>query len=388
MDVLADELGRVQTALQDEDDPPYWMGIEVVDTEQIQIEAAHGAADAVRRTHRRTADVDIRVGSQQLDNTHQIRDGGWFSSDRRHAISLPLEAGGEAVSRRILWAALDDAYRSAVKRLIKVRNNALIKVVSKDNSPDFSDAPVVEDIRPIPALILDEAVWLDHSRRVSAKLMTHEGVHDTNVSLVAKRIVRRIVTTEGTQIRFPETRYRIFMWVRTTAEDGMKLALSDYVDSRTEAGLPDGAALDAMADRLGARLTALRAAPVVEPFVGPAILRGRAAAVFFHEVLGHRVEGHRQKDEEEGQTFTDKVGERILPSFLSVVDDPTRARLGGVHLAGAYPYDDEGVVSEAVTLVERGILRGFLMSRSPIKGFARSNGHGRRERVWSPARAA
>jgi predicted Zn-dependent protease len=131
-------------------------------------------------------------------------------------------------------------------------------------------------------------------------------------------------------------------------------------------------------------VTALRAAPVVDPYVGPAILRGRAAAVFFHEILGHRAEGHRQKDEEEGQTLRDKVGERIFPPFLSVVDDPTLRRIGAVDLSGHYRFDDEGVAAERVTLVEDGVYKGFLMSRAPIEGFAHSNGHGRRQPGAAP----
>ena len=111
--------------------------------------------------------------------------------------------------------------------------------------------------------------------------------------------------------------------------------------------------------------------------MGPAILSGRAAGVFFHEIFGHRIEGHRQKDETEGQTFTKSVGKPVLPEFLSVIFDPTRADYKGVALNGTYLYDDEGVKARQVTVVENGILKTFLMSRSPIDGFPQSNGHGR-----------
>ena len=127
------------------------------------------------------------------------------------------------------------------------------------------------------------------------------------------------------------------------------------------------------------RVTDLKNAPLLEPYTGPAILRGRAAGVFFHEIFGHRVEGHRQKDEDEGQTFTDMVGEQVLPDFLSVVDDPTIRSLAGLDLNGTYPYDDEGVLAQRVALVDHGELLGFLMSRAPIEGIDSSNGHGRRQ---------
>src|SRR5215831_17156811 len=98
-------------------------------------------------------------------------------------------------------------------------------------------------------------------------------------------------------------------------------------------------------------LDGLRKAPVAEPYAGPALLSGRAAAVFFHEVLGHRLEGHRQRDEDEGQTFTKKVGQEVLPKFLSIVDDPTKTDLSGVKLAGTYEYDSEGIPAKPVEVI-------------------------------------
>jgi predicted Zn-dependent protease len=120
-------------------------------------------------------------------------------------------------------------------------------------------------------------------------------------------------------------------------------------------------------------------APAVEPFHGPAILSGRAAGVFFHEIFGHRVEGHRQKDETEGQTFTKSVGSPVLPDFLSVSFDPTRKSIDSIDLNGTYSYDDEGVKARPLTVVDNGVLKTFLMSRSPIQDIEHSNGHGRRQ---------
>jgi TldD protein len=133
------------------------------------------------------------------------------------------------------------------------------------------------------------------------------------------------------------------------------------------------------ADSMIADLKALRKAPLADPYIGPAILEGRAAGVFFHEIFGHRVEGHRQKNEEEGQTFAKKIGEPIMPAFVSVYDDPTLARIGGTDLNGHYNFDDEAVTAQRATLVDAGVLRSFLMSRSPTRGFSVSNGHGRRQ---------
>jgi predicted Zn-dependent protease len=159
----------------------------------------------------------------------------------------------------------------------------------------------------------------------------------------------------------------------------MDLAAMQDFQSTDLDRLPKPEVIAAAVNRVGVDLAALLKAPTVEPFIGPAILSGRAAGVFFHEIFGHRVEGHRQKDEAEGQTFTKAIGTPVLPDFLSVVFDPTRKAIGSTELNGTYAYDDEGIQARPVTVVENGILKTFLMSRSPINGFDHSNGHGRRQ---------
>jgi predicted Zn-dependent protease len=158
----------------------------------------------------------------------------------------------------------------------------------------------------------------------------------------------------------------------------MDLTTSETFEAFDAKDLPKDEVIRAAIDRVGKDLTGLLKAPVVDPFVGPAILSGRAAGVFFHEIFGHRVEGHRQKDETEGQTFTKSVNGPVLPEFLSVIFDPTKRKVGAVDLNGWYRFDDEGVPARPVTVVDKGILKTFLMSRSPIDGFPTSNGHGRR----------
>ena len=159
----------------------------------------------------------------------------------------------------------------------------------------------------------------------------------------------------------------------------MDLSQSYIFNAATEDGLPDEAKIREAFQGVIDMVLALRKAPLVEPYIGPAILLNRASGVFFHEIFGHRIEGHRQKSVDEGQTFTKMVGKLILPEFLSVIDDPTRPRSGDEELRGFYRYDDEGVPASRVNLVENGVLKTFLLSRSPVPGFAHSNGHGRRE---------
>jgi predicted Zn-dependent protease len=188
-----------------------------------------------------------------------------------------------------------------------------------------------------------------------------------------------MVNNEGTAITTPSHSTRLVMEAQTRAEDGMDLLRVETFQAPSAAGLPGEKELTEKIEKMATDLNALRKAPVAEPYDGPALLSGRAAAVFFHEVLGHRLEGHRQKDEDEGQTFTKKIGQEVLPKFLSVTDDPTMAELAGVKLAGNYAYDNEGVPAQRVEVIKDGILKSFLMSRMPIKGFDHSNGHGRNQ---------
>ena len=380
LSAAVDELERVTAALSQQPEPAYWIGLGIIDRTTFEVQATHGAASEPDQYQVRLADIDLRVGSPALDNTHKIRDAGWFSEDPRPSLDIPIVDDALGYATRVaIWQAADDAYRSAVRRLIKVRANESVKVEREDQSADFSDAEVVVDLGEIVPLTLDAEAWQDIVRDVSEVFLDYPDVYDSSVSLHAENHVSYVLTSEGTRIRHSRARIRLAMWGTTVADDGMSLQVYDHIDAMTMDGIPDPDTLEAMARTVAQRVTDLRAAPLVDPYVGPAILRGRAAAVFFHEILGHRVEGHRQKDEDEGQTLTDKVGEAIFPDFISVTDDPTLIQWEDTDLNGHYPYDDEGVPAQRVAVVADGILEGFLLSRAPIENFARSNGHGRRQ---------
>jgi predicted Zn-dependent protease len=186
-----------------------------------------------------------------------------------------------------------------------------------------------------------------------------------------------LASSEGSQVVAPHQLARVVVLALTRADDGMDLFRVQTFEARTVEELPTEPEMEAAVRELGKSLEVLRKAPMTEPFNGPAILSGRAAAVFFHEVLGHRLEGQRQRGDEEGQTFTKEVGKEVLPKFLSVADDPTLTTFGKTWLSGSYEYDDEGQKARRVGLIDDGVLKTFLMSRLPIASFANSNGHGR-----------
>ncbi|HEX2918579.1 MAG TPA: metallopeptidase TldD-related protein, partial [Edaphobacter sp.] len=187
------------------------------------------------------------------------------------------------------------------------------------------------------------------------------------------------VSSEGNRIASPNQVARLVIVARTRAADGMDLFRAETFEADSLAHLPAQKTLMEKTTEMAKNLVALRTAPVTEPYDGPAILSGRASAVFFHEVLGHRLEGQRQRGDNEGQTFTKLIGKQILPSFISVADDPTLKTLNGESLSGHYAYDDEGQAARKVDLIKDGVLDTFLMSRLPIAGFSNSNGHGRAE---------
>ncbi len=197
------------------------------------------------------------------------------------------------------------------------------------------------------------------------------------VSLDGALETRYLATSEGTHIISEQVFYNLTMYGSARAADGMLLTNQLSLYAKSENGLPSPEQIDALAGKLAVDLEALRQAPVMEPYTGPAILDGEATGVLFHEVIGHRLEGERQLDDEEGKTFKGQIGNRIIPPFLSVTDDPTVEQLNGVSLNGFYRYDDEGVPAQRVMLIQDGVLRNFLMSRTPLQGFLKSNGHGR-----------
>jgi TldD protein len=375
VEILARELDRNFRILKEKADPaPYYMAYEVTESEVSAVTATLGALKSARSERGRRLDITVRVGSPKLDNYHRIPgESVRFTA----GVALAIEDSPAAIQRR-LWIETDRVYRLAAERLIKVRENRQMKVAEEDASDDFAqEAPAVYS-EPVGRLSFPAEQEAARVRKWSAAFAEYPQVLTSLATLAAQRETRYFVDSEGARIQHGRGYASISLSARAKAADGMDLASSENFEAQEAAGLPKDEILLEAIGRVSKDVTSMLRAPLVEPFVGPAILSGRAAAVLFHEIFGHRIEGHRQKDETEGQTFAKSVGTPVLPEFLSVVFDPTRREYQGVSLNGFYRYDDEGVKAQAVAVVDRGILKTFLMSRSPIRGFGRSNGHGRR----------
>ena len=371
---MQNEIARATAELGKTEQPPYYLSYTVYDQDFVVLVGAYGSLLTNSAPQRRFADVNMRVGAPELDNTHgQSRPSGVTSG------SLPLGSDGDAIAR-VLWELTDREYKRAVPSLLNVRTNTAVRAEEEDKSPDFSkEKPQthIEEEKSVAAF--DRAAWEGEIKRLSGAFRKYPEVYYSTVMIQAQRSNSRMVSSEGSAIVSPSSSVRIIMEAQTRAEDGMDLLRVETFQSPAASGLPSETELTAKIEKMATDLIALRKAPVAEPYDGPAVLSGRAAAVFFHEVLGHRLEGHRQRDEEEGQTFTKKVGQEVLPKFLSVIDDPTTHELAGMKLAGAYDFDNEGEPARRVEVIKDGVLENFLMSRMPIKNFGQSNGHGRNQ---------
>jgi predicted Zn-dependent protease len=383
LDLLGDELQySLENLAMPDGTKPYYLAYAVTDRQTASIQATLGALVSDEANHRRLLDVDVRVGDYTADNTHKLRGGGYGFDPSDYmsagATELSLDDDPDAI-RHALWLATDGTFKTAAKKYQRVLTNLKTKVEEEDQSGDFTREEPSIYSEPEVSLKIDRAAWAQRLRRISQLARQYPLIYDSTVSLTAGAENRYMVTSEGTRLQTGRKLLRVIVTAGTKAEDGMELSQVYIFNACSEDKLPSEDEVAEALQKVINQVLALREAPLVEPYIGPAILMNRASGVFFHEIFGHRIEGHRQKDVEEGQTFAKKIGEQILPEFISVRDDPTLPEFGGEDLRGFYKYDDEGVAARDVHLVENGVLKTFLMSRSPLENFPRSNGHGRRE---------
>jgi TldD protein len=366
------ELQRAQGELGKLDPAPYFISYSVYDQTSAVALGSQGSLISSLNTRVRSGDVIIRVGTPALDNTHGENRVSALSTG-----SLPLDDDGDAIAH-VLWQLTYGEYRKASQAFLNVKTKTQVHAQEEDTSPDFSrEAPQIHSDHKDPSPPPDQKMLDEIARRYSAYFRKYPYIYTSNAVITAQRTQFHFVSSEGSRIVTTQALIRLAIEAETRADDGMELMRVETFQAENLSHLPSEAQVTARMEKMASDLKALRAAPVAEPFDGPALLSGRAAAVFFHEVLGHRLEGHRQRGEQEGQTFTKKINQQVLPEFLSVTDDPTLRTLNGMDLGGWYEYDEEGTPAARVEVIKDGILKSFLMSRMPIKDFQTSNGHGR-----------
>ncbi|HTX13810.1 MAG TPA: metallopeptidase TldD-related protein [Candidatus Baltobacteraceae bacterium] len=379
---MQEELDRSFATLSKADPPAYFISYTISDRQYSDVSGSNGALLSSTDDRGRWLETQTRVGSYQLDDTHKLpnQQPSWTSPGTSASLDDDIP-----VLRREIWRETDAQYRAAVQALIKVRTSQEVQVQTAEGAAaDFSHEAPQTYLGPHVEINVDRKPWEERVRRYTAAFSKSPAVLNSIATFTALATNQYQVNTEGTKLAFGQIHYRLELFVQSKAPDGMDIeryANFDWLDPKDA---PDDKTVFASIHKLIEETEALDKAPLVDPYAGPALLTGRAAAVYFHEVFGHRAEGFRQKDITEGQTFTSKIGEQIFPSFISIKDDPTEKTLNGEMLLGYYPYDDEGVPAQDVHLVDNGVLKTFLMSRSPLINIPHSNGHGRRQLGYAP----
>lgn len=381
---MKSELQRSMSELKlDDYDAPYFLSYQLKDEHIVTIGGKYGALTNSDESHQRYVYVESRVGDYEFDNFANIdaetyRQGD-FRADRRATLDSDI-----AALRGTLWLLTDESYKKALSDYLTKRGGAVYTAREKAEIPSFSRETAQTLRSESKSLTIDKERWSKLIREVTAEMRDADFLLDSSMEFSGRRIIRYLVNSEGTDIIDEHTLFSINVEAYTRAPDGMLLENGRMFYARDLNRLPDEATIKASIAEMVEELRALKAAPAINPYTGPAILDAEAAGVLFHEAVGHRLEGERQRDEQEGQTFKGRVGQVVIPPFLSVYDDPTMPEYQGTQLNGFYHHDDEGVAAERVTLVENGVLRGFLMSRTPIEGVLQSNGHGRAQGIYKP----
>lgn len=387
LDAMRQELERNQKQLKLGDHgPPYFISYQVKDYDHREVSARFGArfADASRRD--RQVYVDVRVGSYEFDNSaDQALDFSFSNKGNSYATqrTAPIDDDPLAL-RTALWLLTDEKYKASLFEYLKKKGEHVYVVEDPKRPHSFSRAePNVYVQKPID-FSFDHKRWNKLARDLSATFNQYPEIFDSEVSVSGDKVVRYFVSSEGGRIVTEQTMFALHVSAVTRADDGQLLDNSRSYYAPLESQLPTDAALFTETKKMVQELLALRQAQAIDPYTGPAILEPEAAGVLFHETVGHRLEGERQNDDNEGKTFRGQVGRRVLPTFISIFDDPTRREYGGRPLNGFYEFDEEGVKAQPVTLVEKGVLRNYLLSRRPVEGGAKSNGHGRSQGNQKP----
>jgi predicted Zn-dependent protease len=365
---------------------PYFVSYQVKDVARHEIAGRYGAVfeDAARRD--RNLFVDVRVGSYELDSSgpdeQTIVLGGegptWYAPK-----DAPLEGDATAL-RNALWLATDERYKEALASYFKKRSRDVYREVEADRAPSFSREPPVRHVEPPRPFPFERERWKAIVRDATALFRPHPAVFDSSVKVVAERQVRWFASSEGAAIVTEQTVYGLHVAAVARAPDGQLLENGRDFYARSEGELPAPEVVLGAVRGVIAELEALREAPAIDPYTGPAILEPQAAGVLFHEAVGHRLEGERLDDDREGQTFKGQVGQQVLPAFVTIVDDPTLERAAGTALNGTYAFDEQGVPAARTVLVRDGRLEAYLLSRRPVRPFLRSNGHGRSQGARPP----
>jgi len=373
LEALLTELDRSKAQLKmDHVQGPYYVEYRVNEVDDFGAEAAFGALRENQHVHVRVLRVVVRVGDYKQDS--------YFGRGQGESSILPLDNDPIALRHQI-WLATDEAYKAAGQALAE--KQAAMKQFSVDPNPvdDFAKAPQMIAVEPTVSLKVDEAAWKKTLEDATGLYKQYPDVQSVTASARFSAINEYLVNSEGTVTRCGRTTYSVQLSSSAQAADGMRLSRSPaFMVARAEE-LPTRDALMGEAKKMLDTVVALRQAPIVEEeYRGPVLFAPDAADDIVASLIGQNVLGQKPQLGKPNRTtgaFATSYKTRVLPNFLSVVDDPTMKDFHGKSLVGSYEVDNEGVKAQAITAVENGTLANYLIGRQPIRDFPASNGHGR-----------
>jgi TldD protein len=384
---MHDELERSLTRLRIPGmDKPFYIEYRLLDLDIRNVTASFGALVSSSTTRSRFMSVDVRVGDYHLDSSNFISEEG-FQGFLGPTGQVGIDRDYNSL-RQDLWLATDQAYKAAVTQM-SLKQAFLRSLTKPPEIDDFSRAEPMVKVEPRLEPDWTSRNWENEARKASESLRAFPEIYGTRVNYYLIYITRYLMTSEGTTIRTSQTLAAVEAGLDTQAEDGMPLHNFYAVYVERPADLPGPDVVSSGLAKAGTQLIELRSSPLVPDYTGPVLFDPAAAGSALAQMLAPSLSGARpplsmvpafdQMMDRMGarSEWTGRVGTRVFPTTVSLVDDPTATQFQGQLLLGNYETDDEGVKAESVSLVENGILKNLLMSRRPGPDFQSSNGHAR-----------
>ena len=380
LQALIDELERSKALKLGNLSPPYFIEYALDDTFSFSVSCVLGALIASNAAKSRVPRVQVRVGAPEFDSSNYVYSqffGGRMSGGR-----IPLEAG-PLVMRREFWLATDRAYKGALQAIARKRA-ALQNVTQQEKLNDFAKAQPVRYIEPKQPIQIDQPAWTSRTRRVSAVFSKFADVLNSGVEFSAGFATSYLANTDGAALRMSDNLFTVRLRADGQASDGMPIRDALVFGGRNLADLPSEDVMTKAAEEIAGNVTALIKAPIAEDYSGPVLFEGMASPQLLVQLLGAQLAPMRKPVSEPGRPapmpsseLEGRMGSRILPEWMDAVDDPTQTVYKGRALFGHYPVDAEGIKPAPLKVVEKGSLKQFLLSRTPIRGFEGSNGRAR-----------
>ena len=394
-DEMARAKSRLELAIPPSNQPvrPYYIEYRLLDIDIREVVAEFGALVNSTHTRSRVMNVGARVGDYKLDSSNFISDEG-FRGFIGPTGTVGIDRDYDSL-RQDLWIATDQAFKEAVETYSR-KQAYLSSLARQSDIDDFSRVQVVQHVDPLADSDWSNRNWDQEARDTSAALRAFPRIYESRVTYRLVYLTEYLLTSEGTEVRTNHSYAAIEAGMNTLADDGMQVnhLYSAYVPR--PADLPSVESVRKELNVAGSELMAMRAAPTASDYTGPVLFESRASAALLAEVLGPSLNGARppvafqpvvdQMMSSLGarSDWSGKVGVRVLPTSVTLVDDPFAKDYKGAPLIGGYAIDEEGVPAEKVTLVENGQLKDLLMSRRPGPDFEKSNGHGRSSFIADP----